>query len=133
MTIDCPRREEAVIDRWNRVFEVLAAEPRRQLFVALYDTPPDRRVMLPEAAMSPAVPPDRTSIELTLRHVHLPLMERYDFIRWTNSPFRAGRGPNFEEASIVFDSLYRNAKNIPPQMVHGCHRLEREREARNGG
>ena len=119
---------QSVIDRWDRVFEAISAEPRRQLVVALADAPPDRQIMLPEAAASPRLPVDRERLEVRLRHVHLPLLERHGFVAWTEDPFRASRGPHFEEVAAVFDALHDHAPRLPDQLVSGCDRLERERD-----
>lgn len=127
MTVERSRGRR-VIDRWDRVFEAISAEPRRQLVVALNDAPADGRVSLPEAAMSPAVPPDRESLTIELRHRHLPLLESHGFVQWTREPFRASRGPRFEEVAVVFDALHDEAASIPDRLVYGCRRLEEERQ-----
>ncbi len=118
-----------VIESWDRVFRALSAEPRRQLVVALRDTPPAQQVSLPEAAISPTVPPKPEQLNLALQHNHLPLLEECGFIEWTTEPFRASRGPNFDEAAAVCDALHENAAKIPDSLVVGCRRLEAEREA----
>lgn len=117
-----------MIKRWDQVFEVLGAEPRRQLIIALNDTPSESRVHLPEAAISPVVSVDRKEFTLQLKHHHLPLLEEHGYIQWTVTPFRAGRGPHFDDVAIVFDALQGLASEIPDRLVHGCRRLESERE-----
>lgn len=118
---------EGVIDRWDRVFEALTAEPRRQLVVSLMDVPAERRVSLPDAAMSPTAPPNRERLRHHLHHRHLPLLEDYGYVKWDPDRFRAQRGPRFEEVATVFDALCGHASEIPDQLVAGCQELERAR------
>ena len=127
MTVERFRNGKRVIDRWNQVFEALTVEPRRQLIVSLLDAPADEPVSLPEASMSPTVPPEPDSLRIQLRHRHLPMLEDAKFVRWEDDPFRARRGPRFEEVAVVFETLHDNADTIPDQLVQGCRRLEDER------
>lgn len=127
MSVKRFRDGERVIERWDRAFEALTAEPRRQLIVTLLDGPATGPVSLPEAAMSPAVPPDHEEVQLALRHRHLPLLADAGFVQWERDPFRAWRGPNFEEAAVVLRALHQHADELPDQLVTGCRRLERER------
>ena len=128
MSLEQPRTEDAVIERWNHLFEVLSAEPRRQLVVTLMDSDPNEWVPLPMAAQSPAVPIDADALALELHHRHLPMLEDGEFIDWTREPFEATRGDRFEELSAVLASLHRNADTLPLQLVEGCYRLEYERD-----
>lgn len=125
-----PSRKQAnrAIDRWDTVFTALSAEPRRQLVAALNDIPPENRILLPEAAMSPVVESDRERLRAELLHLHLPLLAECEFIEWTTEPFRAGRGPRFEEAAVVLDLLQTYAAQVPDTLVSGCQRLEAERQ-----
>lgn len=127
MTVERFQNGKRLIDRWNQVFEALTAEPRRQLIVSLLDAPADDPVPLPEAAASPTVPPEPDSLRIQLHHRHLPMLEEARFVRWDEEPFRASRGPRFEEAAVVFETLHDNAESIPDQLVRGCRRLEDER------
>lgn len=115
-------------DRWDTVFTALSAEPRRQLIGALCDIPAENRVLLPEAAMSPAVEPDRERLRVELVHQHLPLLAEHGFVEWTTEPFRAGRGPRFEEVAITIELIRTNASQVPDTLVEGCRRLESERQ-----
>jgi len=116
-----------VIERWDQVFRVVSAEPRRQLIVALLDEP-FGSVPLPESAINPAVPVDRDHLRQTLYHCHLPLLEQYEFVRWDTDPLAASRGPRFEEVAVVFESLHAAADALPDSLVFGCQRLEAERQ-----
>jgi hypothetical protein len=118
---------QAVIDRWDTVFTALSAEPRRQLVAALKDVSPTNRVLLPEAAMSPTVEPDRERLRVALLHQHLPLLADGGFVEWTDEPFRAARGSRFEEAAVVLDLIQTHAERVPDALVYGCRRLEAER------
>ena len=128
MTVERLQDGTRVIERWDRAFEALTAEPRRQLVMTLLDAGVSQPVSLPEAAMSPTVPPDRETLTAHLRHRHLPLLADSGFVRWETAPFRAWRGPNFEEVAVVVSLLQANAGSIPDRLVYGCRRLERERE-----
>lgn len=121
---DCGER---VVERWNRVFRAVSAEPRRQLVVSLLDAPPDRSVPLPESSVNPNVPVDRQRLEIELRHTHLPKLAEMGFVEWETEPLVAARGPQFEEVAVVFEALHAHAGEIPTQLLEGCRRLERER------
>jgi len=117
-----------VLERWNQVFEAVAAEPRRQLVVSLLDREPDQSVPLPESAVNPNVPVDPDRLERELRHCHLPMLAENGFVEWESAPFVASRGPRFEEIAVVFEALHAFAADVPDQLVIGCQRLERERQ-----
>lgn len=129
MTAGSIQNGKRVITGWDRVFEALTAEPRRQLIVTLLDVGPGQPVSLPEAAMSPTVSPDRETADFHLYHRHLPMLAEAGFVRWEGDPLRAWRGPNFEEVGAVMRTLQQNAEEIPDRLVYGCRRLERERES----
>jgi hypothetical protein len=117
-----------VIERWNRVFEAVSAEPRRQLVVSLLDADPDDSVSLPEGARNPNVPVDARTLRTQLYHVHLPMLDDWGFVGWETDPLRAFRGPRFDEVAVVFDALHSAATTIPDSLVIGCQRLEQERQ-----
>ncbi len=127
MTAEGIRRGERVIERWDRAFGAVSAEPRRQVVVSLMDVPADRSVELPAAATSPTVPanPDRLRIEL--RHRHLPMLAEAGYVRWEEQPFTARRGPRFEEVSAIMAALHAYADRLPDRLVDGCQRLTIER------
>ena len=130
MTLNQAEVSREVVGRWDRVFNALTAEPRRQLITSLRDAPSDRELTLPEAAMSPRVPMDDAEIRCELLHRHLPLLEDGGFVRWDRDPLRARRGPAFDEVSTVFGALYESVDDLPDRLVTGCDRLERERRER---
>jgi hypothetical protein len=117
-----------VIERWDRVFRAISAEPRRQLVVALLDAGPEGSVSLPEGAMNPNVPVDPASLRAALVHKHLPLLADCEFVAWDGAPLQATRGPRFEEVAVVFEALHSRATTVPDPLVQGCQRLERERQ-----
>lgn len=117
-----------VIDKWNRVFEALSAEPRRQLVVSLSDASPDQPVSLPESAVNPNVPVDPDDLRGELRHRHLPMLAERDFVEYGTDPLVAARGPQFDEVAVVMRALQESATDIPDPLVIGCQRLERERQ-----
>lgn len=115
-----------VIERWDNVFAVLDAEPRRQIVTSLLDS--DGSVPLPESAINPNAPADPEQLRLELYHKHLPKLAEYGFVEWEDDPLVAKRGPQFEKVAIVFEALHAHAGSIPDSLVVGCQRLERERE-----
>ncbi|MFC7078324.1 hypothetical protein [Haloarcula halophila] len=119
---------EQVIDNWDSVFRALSSEPRRQIIVSLLDAPADQSVPLPESAVNPNVPPNTETLRQQLHHAHLPMLAEMGFITWETEPFVAARGPQFEEAAVVFDALHTEATSIPGSLVFGCQRLEEEQQ-----
>lgn len=117
-----------VIERWDRVFKAVSAEPRRQLLVSLMNVGPTDTVMLPESAMNPNVPTDPDALRTELHHIHLPKLAEENFIEWEADPLRASHGQRFEEVVVVFDALHSAASEIPDSLVIGCQRLEEERQ-----
>ena len=117
-----------VLERWDRVFEAVAAEPRRQLVVSLLDREPDQSVPLPESAVNPNVPVAPERLKQELKHCHLPLLAEKGFVEWESDPFVVSRGSRFEEVAVVFEALHTFAADVPDLLVIGCQRLERERQ-----
>jgi len=123
-------RAAAMIERWNRVFRVLTAEPRRQIVVALMEAPPGRELDLPEAANPPYLLRDPEDLYADLVHTHLPMLADGGFVEWASDPLRVWRGPAFEEVETVFAALHASADQIPPQLTQECQRLEEARQGR---
>lgn len=119
------RSETRDADRWSRVFEAIAAEPRRQLVVSLVDAPADRHVSLPEAA-SPSERADLDELAVELRHRHLPLLAEHGYVRWDAERCRARRGPHFEELVAVVESLRAEAFDGPDALVDGGRTDDRQ-------
>ncbi len=78
----------------------------------------------------PNVPPDPDTLRVRLRHVHLPMLAEMGFVTWEADPWRASRGPRFDEVGAVFEALQSDAIEIPDSLVVGCRRLEAERQER---
>lgn len=117
-----------VIQKWDRVFEAAAAEPRRQLILSLLDAGPDQSVPLPESAISPTVPAEPEALRQELFHCHLPMLADKGFVEWEHEPFVATRGPQFDEIAAVFEAIQSSATDLPDSLVVGCQSLERTRE-----
>lgn len=118
---------ERVIDGWDQLFTALAAEPRRQILVSLLEAPPDRQLLLPEAANPSYALMDPEELYVELVHSHLPVLAAGDYVEWEREPLRVERGPNFEETAVVFRVLYDAVSDIPDRLVYGCQRLEEKR------
>lgn len=113
-----------MVERWNRVFRALTAEPRRQIIVALMEAPSDRELNLPEAANPPFLRRDPEELYVDLIHSHLPALAEAEFVEWEREPLRVRRGPAFEEVAVVLEALQSHADEIPRQLTDHCHRLE---------
>jgi len=124
--VSASRNEGAaeMIERWNRVFGSLTAEPRRQMVVALMEAPADRELSLPEAANPPYLLRDPEELYVELVHSHLPVLAEHGFVEWDREPLRVRRGPAFEEVATVFEALHAHADEIPDQLSESCQRLE---------
>ena len=132
MNVESAERKRDMISRWDRVFQALSAEPRRQIVVALLEAPPDRELSLPEAANPPYFRMDPETLYVELVHTHLPLLEEYGFVTWDEEPPRVARGETFGEVAVVFESLYDRVETIPDSLREGCQRLEEEVQRRTG-
>ncbi len=117
-----------VAHRWDRVFDALSAEPRRQIVDALMDVPDGGWVQLPDAAATPAVETDPETLRVELQHHHLPLLADGGYVEWERTPFSATRGPRFDEVRIVLEGVYANATDVPDRLVVGCRTLEQQVE-----
>jgi hypothetical protein len=95
-----------VIERWDRVFEAVSAEPRRRVLVSLMDAGAADAVPVPESAIDPNVPADPERLRVQLYHEHLPMLAEREFVEWKTEPLRASRGPRFDEVRVVFDALH---------------------------
>lgn len=115
---------DTVDDRWDNALTALTADPRRRLVVSLRDLPPDRRAILPEAAHSPVTDPDRERLEISLKQHHLPLLADNGYVEWTEEPFRASRGPHFDDGASIIGVIHARSDSLPDRLVDGCDRLD---------
>lgn len=119
---------ERVVENWDRVFDTLSAEPRRQVVVSLLDAAPDEPIELPDAAINPRIPVDRDRLMTHLYHRHLPALADEGFVEWDHDRNVARRGPDFEQAAAVFEALQANVDALPDALVEGCKQLEQCRD-----
>jgi hypothetical protein len=111
-------------ERWDSAFKALAAAPRRELVVRLQECAAGESVSLPDAAIRPDAPVDRERLALALHHQHLPRLANSGYVRWTDEPFRARRGPRFAEIATVLEAIADAADRFPAAMDADYHRLE---------
>lgn len=111
-------------ERWDRVFAVIAAEPRREIIRSLMDEPHGRRLPLPDAAESPNQSTGTKRFALQLRHHHLPKLADMGYIHWENDPFSVQRGPNFEEPAFFIKSVLESKDEIPSSLINNCKILQ---------
>jgi len=117
-----------LVERWDRVFRCVSAEPRRQIIVSLLDAAPGEVLSLPDAAINPNLSVDIDSLRVELYHQHLPLLAENGFVEWDSNPLTVTHGPRFEEVGALFEALHSSAENLPDPLVNGCQRLEVERQ-----
>lgn len=111
---------EELGQRWHLIYQTLSAGARRQIIGSLLEAPPERSLSLPEAANLPDYRLDPEKLRNNLVHVHLPLMERAEFIEWQKDPFSVQRGPKFEEVASVILAIDA-FEDFPAHLLEGCH------------
>ncbi|MFC3478274.1 hypothetical protein [Halobacterium litoreum] len=117
-------REQDWAERWDRLYDALAAEPRREVLRSLTNVPEERRLPLPDAATSPNQSIDTETLRIDLRHHHLPKLADVGYVRWESEPFCVQRGPRFEEPAFVVNTLLDAVDEIPPGLVDNCRILQ---------
>lgn len=124
MRDDRPDGRLSVDERWNRVFEVLSARPRRRVVASLVNVPKERRVPLPDALQPASLTVDRETLHVELRHCHLPMLADAGYVRWDADRLTVQRGPEFREVAAVWETLTSSTDQFPPDLVDGCPVLE---------
>ena len=109
--------------RWDQLFDVLSAEPRREIIISLRDAPPDQRVPLPDAAESPNQSMDSETLAIKLRHHHLPKLADVGYVHWESEPFCVQRGSNFAEAEFIVGKVFESIEEIPDSLLKNCRVL----------
>ena len=112
-------------DRWDQLFDVLSAEPRREIIISLLDEPQERRLPLPEAAESPNQSMDSETLALKLHHHHLPKLANAGYVRWEHDPFCVQRGPNFAEPAFIVENVLESRDEIPDSLMNNCKVLQK--------
>lgn len=115
-----PQRDWDWSERWDEMFNILSAEPRRMILFALLNEPPGRRLPLPEAAESPNQSIDSEMLALKLRHHHLPKLVDMGYVMWEDDPFCVQRGPDFAEPAFILGLVNESIDDIPPSLVENC-------------
>ncbi len=124
MAIDPSKWEGSAIDRWNLLHEALASQERRMILYSLRDVPDERRIPLPEAAMTPESSWDPEKASIRLQHHHLPKLADAGYIRWERNPFCVQRGPRFAEAEVLFTLIHESIGRFPESLITGCEIYE---------
>lgn len=107
-------------ERWDQLYEALAAEPRRMIISSLLDEPRERRLPLPDAAESPNQPMDSERLSIKLRHHHLPLLAEAGYVQWEDEPFVVQRGPRFEEPALMIKMVSESIDELPAALINDC-------------
>ncbi|MFC3959814.1 hypothetical protein [Halovivax cerinus] len=126
MTPDTPG-ERAWAERWDRLYDALSAEPRREVIISLLEAPPEQGLPLPDAAVSPNQTVDPDTLAVQLRHHHLPVLSDGGYVDWDRDAFVVERGPNFAEPAFVVDTLLQARAEMPTSLTDKC-RVLREME-----
>ncbi|MFP8889734.1 hypothetical protein ACLI4U_08175 [Natrialbaceae archaeon A-CW2] len=115
MSLDWVHTETDRTDRWDRVFEALAATPRRHLVASLTRAEPSTAVELPDAALPPNYSGDEHSFRIALEHRHLPKLADCAYIEWERDPFQTWRGHRFDEIAHVLGVLTEGGADMQRQ------------------
>jgi hypothetical protein len=100
-------------DRVSDLFRALSNEHRRQVLFALQDCDPGKMLSVPEDLPFEAVDPD--SLRTQLYHVHLPYLAERDLVKWERETGRVGRGPDFDAARPILESIRAELDVRPPE------------------
>lgn len=115
------------VDTWNRIFDALAAAPRRQLLTSLLDASPDGTVELSVDDLTPAGSTDSDSFRVALVHRHLPLLSDHEFVAWESEPLVARRGPRFDALVPILEAMVRATADPLDDPVAGRPDVDRDR------
>lgn len=107
---------EAVVEARCRVLQTLADTHRVRILINLVNTPEERRLPLPKAAMIPKGTDEPEQLSIELQHVHLPAMADAGYVRWSKEPFCVQRGPRFEEPATIVRILVDSLEELPPSL-----------------
>ncbi|QLG50078.1 hypothetical protein [Natrinema halophilum] len=124
MAITHKSGSDDVAERWDRAFNILSQEPRRELVISLAGKSASDWVPLPDAAHSPHFEGTSEDLRLDLYHKHLPKLANHGFVIWEESPFEARQGPNFREVEAIIQAMTAAADALPEQMITNCRTLK---------
>lgn len=119
----------------SALFELLAAEPRRQVLFLLCGA---ESIQVPEALRRrgatsacgsrggpSAAPPRRSApsadrplerLDLELSHLHLPKLAQRGLVEWDRETGTVSRGPAFEDVEPLLRLLAANASRLPDDL-----------------
>jgi hypothetical protein len=103
-------------DAWETLVRALDDVSRRRLLVALLErSASDEAVRVPEDVHRG----DREleALKFDLYHVHLPLLESADYVRWDRETHEVERGDAFDEIRPVLRVLHDNRDDLPDGWV----------------
>jgi len=90
------------------------------ILYSLIDVPEERRIPLPEAAVTPDVSWDPEQMRIRLEHNHLPKLADANYVRWKQDPFSVQRGPRYEEVEALFTLIHGSIDQFPESLITGC-------------
>lgn len=92
-------------DALDRALDALGDPYRRRLLARLHDTAPSAGVEV--------VPADDDGVPPNVHHVHLPKLERHEYVETTHDSRLAYRGERFGEVAAVMCVLEANVSEFP--------------------
>ena len=92
-------------DALDRALDALGDSYRRRLLARLHDAAPSVGVAVTDVGPD-ALPPN-------VYHVHLPKLERHEYVETTHDSRLAYRGEDFEEVAAVMRVLEAHASEFP--------------------
>lgn len=94
------------------VFRALSHGLRRRILIALMTDNPRRRDEFKTVEFRPTETAEET-IELELKHAHLPQLDDAGFIDWNQETDTVTRGANFEEIRPLLELMDDHAEELP--------------------
>ncbi|WP_435157644.1 DUF7344 domain-containing protein [Haladaptatus sp. DFWS20] len=90
--------------RLDAVFDMLSNDYRREILFGLMEG--DLHVSDISRQLQTTTESERERIELALYGIHLPKLDRFDFIEWSENSDNVRRGERFEEIRPVLERVY---------------------------
>lgn len=97
---------------WDRIFDALRHEHRRQLLAALQQQDPnDEGLQIPEDIEVDEI--ELQVLQAQLIHTHLPKLEEAGYVQWGRDQHIVTRGPKFDEIQSVLELLHEQQDALP--------------------
>ena len=107
-------------EHWNRLYDVLSAQPRRMIIFSLLKEPEGKRLPLPDAAESATHSRDGEKFRVALQHHHLPKLSEPGYVNWERDPFTVQRGRHFAEPALIVSKMTEATEEYPRRLRTEC-------------